>query len=122
MTTTTKQPKAAKAAAPKKGKKLPNIESYIEQLFEEEGEDGGKIVMILKLYIKGYSRKEIIQAGFNKVTVYRQTREYEKMKAAPQLEYYGYEVFEGRVQRLMKAKGLTREQAVETLMAKDLEG
>lgn len=35
------------------------------------------VVSIIALYKKGYSKLEIIAAGFNKNTVYRQTREYD---------------------------------------------
>lgn len=35
----------------------------------------GTIQKIIKLYKKGYSKLEIVAAGFNKNTVYRQTRE-----------------------------------------------
>lgn len=39
--------------------------------------DLGKIEKILKAAKRGYSKKEIIEAGFNKNTVYRQVREAE---------------------------------------------
>jgi len=38
---------------------------------------GGKIKKIIALYKKGYPRTDIIEAGFNRNTVYRQTRDYE---------------------------------------------
>lgn len=90
---------------------------------EGEGEDGegGKIQSILKLYTKGFTRSEIINlGGFNKTTVYRQTGEFNKMKKAPVMNYYGFEMFESRVQRIIKAKRVTRDKAVEMIMQSDL--
>jgi hypothetical protein len=114
----TKAPKAPKVA---KAKKLMPIEDYMDKL-EEEGElEEGKIVIILKLWIKGYSRKDIISVGYNKVTVYRQVGEYEKLKKAPALNYMGYELYEARIQRLMAKKKISREDAVEVLAQVDMD-
>lgn len=88
---------------------------------DDEEEGGGKIESILKLYSKGFTRGEIIHlGGFNKTTVYRQTGEFNKMKKGPIREYYGFEMFESRVERIMKAKKVTREKAVEMIMSADL--
>lgn len=89
------------------------------EMGEEEGE--GKIKSILKLYTKGFTRKEIIQAGFNKTTVYRQTGEFNKLKKAPVMDFFGYEMFERRVLRIMASKKISRDKAVELLMSKDAE-
>lgn len=114
----------------KKSKKMP-IEEFmareadkLEEMAEGEGEGEGpgKIVQILRLYTAGYSPKEIIKAGFNKSTVYRQTGELKKLKAAPALKMHGFELYEARVQRLMSRKNLSRDQAVEEIALKDLEG
>ena len=106
-----------------------DIHEYIAQLAEkaeendelEEGEGMGKIAMILKLHKKGYSNKEIIEAGYNKSTVYRQVGEYKKLFQAPVKSYMGYEAYEGRIQRIMKSKSMTREEAAEWIAAKDAE-
>jgi hypothetical protein len=102
-----------------------SIETYLEKLQESaegsgEDEGAGKIQMILKLHIAGYERSEIVKAGFNRSTVYRQVGEYEKLKKAPATHYQGFPVFESRVQRVMKAKSLSREKAVQYIMEKDL--
>jgi hypothetical protein len=115
-------------AGVKKSAKKPKmpIEDYLaklEEQVEEGGEDGegaGKIFKILKLYIAGYERTEIVKAGFNRTTVYRQVGEYEKLKSAPATHYQGFPVFETRVQRVMQRKNMTREEAVEFIMQKDL--
>lgn len=115
--------KAAIAAAKKPAKKLKPIEDLMEQL-EEDGEEigeGGKIRAILMLWIKGYSRKDIIAAGYNKSTVYRQVGEYEKLKKAPAISYQGYQIFEGRVQAIMSAKKCSREKALQIIQGKDLQ-
>lgn len=112
--------KGAKAS----NKKLMPIDKYINKMLEsadEDGEGGGKIYQILKLHIAGYERKDIIAAGYNRTTVYRQIGEYEKLRKAPATHYQGFAVFETRVQRVMQRKGITREQAVEFIMQKDLE-
>lgn len=112
---------APKTAA-KKGPKMP-IEDYLEKLAEEGEveEEGGVIAQILALYIKGYSRKDIVKAGYNKSTVYRQTGEFNKMKKGPVMSYFGHDMYEARVQRLMKAKGYNRAKAIEVISTKDLE-
>ncbi len=104
-----------------------DIHEFIAQLTgadaedEGEGEQPGKIWMILKLFTKGYWRTEIVAAGFNRSTVYRQTGEYTKLLKGECKTYQGFEVYEGRVQRTMKRKKMTREEAVAWIAAKDLE-
>lgn len=88
---------------------------------EDDGEGAGKIVSILKLYTKGFTKKDIVAYGFNRSTVYRQCKELDKAKQGPLTNYYGFEAYEGRIQRLMKAKGWTREKAVEFILQKDIE-
>lgn len=88
---------------------------------QEEGEGHGKIWHILKAYVRGYSKSDIVKAGYNRSTVYRQCGEYDKLRNAPATHYQGFEVFEMRVKRLMSAKKCTREQAVELIYAKDME-
>lgn len=123
--------KAAKLAAKPKGPKMP-IEDYIAQLDGENEGDGdsegdtgeagkGKIWHILKLYIRGYLRVDIVAAGYNRSTVYRQCGEYDKLRKAPATHYQGFEVFEMRVKRLMSAKKISREDAVKLIYAKDME-
>ena len=118
-------------AAPKKSKRIP-IEEYLARLADnsesddlenstEDSEGPGKIVMILRLFTQGYSRKEIISAGYNKSTVYRQTGEFMKLKKAPALKMHGFELYEARVQRLMARKNLSRNEAVEIIAEKDNE-
>ena len=87
----------------------------------EDGEGDGKIVSILKLYTKGFSKKEIVAYGYNRSTVYRQCKELDRAKKGPLMQYYGFEAYEGRIQRVMKAKGMTRDKAVEYILAKDIE-
>lgn len=106
-------------------KKLP-IDEFLARLAdkqEEDGEDegGGKIVTILRLWRAGYLRKEIVAAGFNRTTVYRQVGEYEKLRKAPAKSYYGFELYEARVQRLMSRKNLSREQAIEKIAEIDID-
>jgi hypothetical protein len=119
--TAPKATKAAKTAPVKKAKKLPEINDFIDSIIEEGEEEGGKIKMILTLYIKGYSRKDIIAVGYNKTTVYRQTGELEKLRKAPAIQYYGFELFEARLQRVMKAKGMTREEAFDLVSSQDID-
>lgn len=116
------------APAQKKSKRM-SIEEFIAKVEQkqeesgddEEGEGMGKIAMILKLYVQGYSKKEIVKSGYNKSTVYRQCKEYDNLHKAPITKFHGYDVYEGRIQRIMKNKGFTREQAAEWISAKDLE-
>ncbi len=117
----------AKPAAPKKSRRKP-IEEFIAQVTgdddgeeQEDGEGLGKIAMILKCYVQGYTKKEIVKAGYNKSTVYRQCKEYDNLHKAPITKFHGYDVYEGRIQRVMKNKNFTREQAAEWIAAKDLE-
>ena len=107
-------------APAKKKKNLPEIVDYMEA--EGLDTEASKIETILALHVKGYTNKEIIEAGFNKSTVYRQVGEYKKLKRGPIKTYMGFPVFEARVERVMKARKMTREEAVEHIMAKDLEG
>jgi len=124
-TTTPAKTKKVQTKASKKAKKLPPISEILNEEGDEEGEEGlegGKIKAILTLWIKGYSRKDIIAAGFNKSTTYRQIGEYERLKNAPATQYQGFQIFEGRVQAIMKAKHVSRQDAVKMIMKKDLEG
>lgn len=114
---TTPAPKATPAPVKLSKKALAAIEAVENGELDEEG----KIASILYLWVAGVPRKEIIAMGFNKTTVYRQVGEFEKLKKAPALEYYGYELFESRVQKVIKAKKLDRKAAVEFLLNKDLE-
>lgn len=125
----------AAKVAPKKGPKMP-IEEYVKSLSEidedeEESAEGeeeghGKIWHILKCYTRGYSKKDIAHYGkeykaWAAATVYRQCGEYDKLRKAPATHYQGFEVFESRVRRIMSAKKLSREKAVEYIYGKDLE-
>jgi hypothetical protein len=91
-----------------------------EEIEDEDEESGGKIESILRLYTAGVPRSYIVRLGYNKSTVYRQTRELDKFKRAPALKYYGFELYEARLQRIMKAKGLDREKAAEFILSIDL--
>lgn len=109
-----------------KPKALPEINEYLAQRADEQAEEGeegggGKIETILMLYVKGYAPKDIIKAGFNKSTVYRQTRQYDQLRKGPITEYYGQIGYEARILRVMKNKKMTREEAVEYITGKDLE-
>lgn len=89
-----------------------------DELELEEG--AGKIAAILALYTAGVPKGMIIKnCGFNKVTVYRQCGELDKLKKAPALHFHGYELFEIRVQKYMKAKKVDRKTAVNALIEKD---
>ena len=91
------------------------------EAMEESGEmEGGKIENILSLYLAGVPPKEIINLGFNKTTVYRQTGEVKKMRKAPVLKYYGFEMYEARIQRLMSTRKVSRDKAVDMITASDL--
>lgn len=108
----------AKAAPKKKAKKLMDIQDFMD----EEGLDPAteKIAGILTLFVAGYKQKEIVEAGYNKSTVYRQTGEYNKLKKGPITTYFGFECFEARIAKLMKNKKLTREQALEKITEMDM--
>lgn len=114
---------ATKKAANNKFKLDPKREAKMDAAMEnfEEEEEGGKVKQILFLYVKGFTPQEIIAYGYNRTTVYRQTNDYKKLRKAPALEYMGYELFESRVRRYMQAKKVTRDKAVDVLIAKDLE-
>jgi hypothetical protein len=127
---TATEKEAAPKAAPK-SKRMPILD-YIAKLDgddeegegESENEDGGegKIKRILRLYIAGYSRSEIVkEAGFNPSTVYRQTAEYNKLKKAPALKMQGFDLYEARILRMMSNKKVTREKAIEIIAEKDAE-
>jgi hypothetical protein len=117
------KPGAGKQVKPASNKKI-TCEEYLARLADraEEGEEegSGKIVTILRLYRAGYTRSEIVKAGFNRSTVYRQCGEYEKLRRAPATSYYGFELYEARVQRVMKKKGLTRDKAIEFITEQDI--
>lgn len=97
--------------------KLQEVLEEIEEV-NEGGEEGGKIQNILYLFNQGFTKKQIVDAGYNRSTVYRQVRELEKLQKAPALEYYGYPLFEAKVQQLAKRKGITRDAAYKQLMRK----
>lgn len=105
---------------PKKAQKIINKLDE-DPTDEEEEATGGIIHVILSLHLAGVPKSFIVRLGFNKSTVYRQVRELEKLKKAPALSYMGFELYEARVQKLMKAKNITREKAVEVITNKDLE-
>lgn len=92
-----------------------------DKSYEEGGEAMGKIDTILALFHAGYTRKEIVDAGFNRTTVYRQVGEYLKLKKAPALDFRGYSLYEARVRRLSEAKNITRDEAEMIIMEKDIE-
>lgn len=123
---TTKKAAPAKKVATKKpvAKKLKQIKMDIEvdevEEEEEEEEGGGKIRNILKLFMKGFTAKEIVAAGYNKSTVYRQTGELKKLQKGPALEYYGFDLYEARIQRVMAAKKLSRAKAIEYITKADI--
>jgi hypothetical protein len=107
------------------GKKKMSAEEYLARMAdkqEEEGEEegSGKIVTILRLHRAGYSRAEIVAAGFNRSTVYRQVGDYEKLRKAPATSYMGFELYEARVQRVMKKKNISREKAIEFITEQDI--
>lgn len=119
---------AAKTAKTKKAKPSFKLDAKrsakMDELLENadgEEESTGLIAQILMLFTKGFAKKEIVAYGYNKSTVYRQCRELEKLKKAPALEYFGHDLFERRVQKYMKSKGVARDKAVEALIEKDVE-
>lgn len=114
-------------AAQPKSKRLP-IDEFLTRLADDSAnaEDGeeepaelGKIAQILKCYAKGYKKSEIVKAGFNKSTVYRQCGEFDKMKKGPIKTFHGFEMYEARINRVMRTKDMTREKAAEWIAAKD---
>lgn len=114
--------KAEAAAAKKHADRMAKIDELLngkdDGESESEGMEGGKIDSILMLHAKGFTNSEIIEAGFNKSTVYRQVGELKKLQKAPALKYYGHELFEAKVQRIMKAKKLTHQKATEFILGK----
>lgn len=118
-----KSTKKSKAIAPavlpaKLQKILDNLNGEGDGEDESEVEGGGKIANILYLHSKGFSKKQIVDAGYNKSTVYRQVGHLVKMQSAPALDYYGYDLFEAKVQRYAKSKGITRDAAYKLMMKK----
>lgn len=131
-----KKPAAKKAASKKatpapeekkrKGRKVievnPERVEKAVNLLEEEGlepgEGGGKIEAILLLHSKGFSKKEIVEAGFNKSTVYRQVNELEKLQQKPVLEYFGHTAYAGKIARQVKGHKVSVKEAVELLTGK----
>lgn len=117
------EPKTAKV---KTGPRKP-IETAKEELFGEdetgegEGEAAGVCYQIIKLFTKGYSRVDIVAAGYNRSTVYRQTNEYTKLRNAPATTYLGFELYEARIQRVMRTKKISREEAIQHITDKDTE-
>lgn len=113
----------SKTAPVKKIKKSPKkaIEDVLEAVQEDGEETGGKIAQILLLWAKNYTRKDIVKAGFNRSTVYRQVAEFEKMKKAPVMSYFGHDMYEGRIQRVMATKKMSRDAAVKFIASKDIE-
>lgn len=114
------QQQAPKAA--KTGPRLPILEflSQLSDKAEENGIELGKIDLIIKCFARGYSAKEIVkEGGFNRSTVYRQTREFTNFKTAPVLKFHGYEMYEARIRRIMDKKSLSREEAEEYIAEKD---
>lgn len=51
------------------------IERAIKAANDMTDKGVGIVAQIVKLYTKGFTRKELIEAGFNKNTVHRQVRE-----------------------------------------------
>jgi hypothetical protein len=105
-----------------------SIEEWFAKQADAEGEDlgteemeGGKIYNILRAWRAGYSRKDIIAFGFNKTTVYRQVGEFEKLRKAPAMSMFGFELYEARILRLMNRKKnpLTRDEAITKIAEMD---
>jgi len=72
----------------------------------------GKIDSILKLFTAGFSKKDIIAFGFNKTTVYIQTRELTKRTKLPDLYYHGHELYEKQLREQVAALKATREKVL----------
>ena len=69
--------KVSTAKKTRRGRK-PKVskETKLKAIIKDLNKEGlGAVASIVKLYKKGFSKKEIIEAGFNKSTVYRQVRE-----------------------------------------------
>lgn len=124
--TAPKAVKAVKADDKKHAARMAKIETLLtgSDDGETEGVEGGKIESILMLHAKGFTNKEIVEAGFNKSTVYRQVGELKKLQKAPAMQYYGHDLFEAKVQRVMKSKKLTHAKATEFILGKvsEIEG
>lgn len=120
--TAPKAVKAVKADDKKHAARMAKIEKLLTG--EESEVEGGKIESILMLHAKGFTNKEIVEAGFNKSTVYRQVGELKKLQKAPAMQYYGHDLFEAKVQRVMKSKKLTHAKATEFILGKvsEIEG
>lgn len=72
-----KTPEVSTAKKTRRGRK-PKVskEVKLKAIVRDLHKEGlGAVASIVKLYKKGFSKKEIIEAGFNKSTVYRQARE-----------------------------------------------
>lgn len=108
------------SAKAQKAIKVSQTEVDVDSEDFNEEEASGKIASILSLFVAGVPAKFIVRLGYNKSTVYRQTGELTKLQKKPALNYFGYELFEARVLRTIKEKGLTRAKAVEFLIEKDL--
>jgi hypothetical protein len=101
-------------------KKTPNKMKPIAKFLEENFEEGaGKIEMIMACFVAGYTRKEIVLAGFNKSTVYHQVGDYIKLRNKPALQFQGYAVWEGRVRKLVSSNKVGRDKAIQALAEKD---
>jgi hypothetical protein len=106
-------------------KRIP-IEEFLARMGDDDGEDAspegeGKIVKILRLHRAGYTRSEIVKAGFNRSTVYRQVGDFERWRTAPQTHYMGFELYEARITRIMKRKNMTRDEAANYIAEQDIE-
>jgi hypothetical protein len=55
------------------------VKQFLKSLSAEKR--SGTVKQIVAAYKHGYSKLDIIQAGFNKNTVYRQTREHDMQSA-----------------------------------------
>lgn len=124
---TAKTTKASKTTASKVDpKRLKQMNAILDRINggddEESDEEGsaGKIQCILTLHIKGFSNSEIVAAGFNKSTVYRQVGEYKKLKKAPATHYQGFPIYEARVQQVMKKKACSRAEAIKWIDQQDI--
>lgn len=114
-TAASKKSKKAKPAFKLDAKRAKKGDAIIDRLYEESDEEPGLIAQILALYAKGFEPREIVAMGYNRTTVYRQTGDLKRWQKMPSLEYYGHDLFELKVRRLI-AKGMSREKAVKQLL------
>lgn len=117
----------------KQSKKRIPIEEALARLEDEiaekcddgEGEPSeqgfGKIYKIIRLYNMGYTRSEIVKVGFNRSTVYRQTGEFKELKTGNRRTMCGIELYEARIERIMRIRKIAREEAIQVIADKDLE-